>query len=95
VSFPLYFDEDQDERIAIWLRRDGYDVLTTKDAGRAHVGLSDENQLQFAASVQRAIVTNNQSDFVPLFRRWWEQDLHHSGVIVINPGRPSRKYMKG
>jgi len=43
----LYFDEDVDARLAEALRRRGYDVETTVEAGLLEA--SDEEQLLFAA----------------------------------------------
>ncbi len=82
MSFPLYFDEDQNERIATRLKADGYDILTTKDAGRSHQRLPDENQLAFATSLNRAIVTNNAVDFYALASKWVKEGREHAGIIV-------------
>ncbi len=46
----LYFDEDADARLAEALRRRGYDVETTVEAGLLEA--SDEEQLSRAASRQ-------------------------------------------
>jgi predicted nuclease of predicted toxin-antitoxin system len=51
--------------IAEQLRVRGIDALTTAEAGRAHQGLSDEDQLTFATADQRMLVTED-SDFVRL-----------------------------
>lgn len=95
MSFPLYFDEDQNERIANRLKADGYDILTTKDAGRAHQRLSDEHQLAFATSQNRAIVTNNAVDFYALASEWAKDGREHSGIIVVSPRRTPSEIREG
>ena len=85
MSFPLYFDEDQNVRIAARLIRAGFDVLTARDAGRAGRGVSDEDHLQFAAELGRALVTTNARDFAPIFDVWWQKDRHHAGIILVSP----------
>jgi hypothetical protein len=82
VSFPLYLDEDVDVELAELLRADGYDVLTTVEAGRAARGLSDESQLEFATQRGRAIFTHNVRDFLPIAGEWAAQQRAHAGIIV-------------
>jgi hypothetical protein len=87
VSFAVYLDEDVDVDLAPLLKEHGFDVLTTREAKRAHQGISDDGQLAFAAAQGRAIVTHNIKDFMPLARDWAGQDLHHAGIITC-PHRP-------
>jgi hypothetical protein len=84
LSFALYLDEDVDIRVAVQLRRDGFDVLTTRDAGRAHQGLADESQLIFAAENSRAILTRDTGDYSDLALAWAEQGKEHYGIILSN-----------
>jgi hypothetical protein len=85
VSFPLYFDENEQVRLAVRLIDAGYDVLTTQAGGRASQRISDSDQLIFATSQGRAIVTHNVNDFYELFREWWNQQKTHAGIIVVSP----------
>jgi hypothetical protein len=85
VSFPFYFDEDQNVRIAARLSRAGFDVLTARDAGRAGRGVSDEDHLRFAAELGRALVTTNARDFAPIFDEWWQKGRNHAGIILVSP----------
>ena len=55
--------------------------MTTAEAGRN--GQSDPLQLEFAATNERAIVTANQRDFVPLHRDWILAGRSHAGIIVL------------
>lgn len=57
----LYLDEDVYEDIAVALRLRGYDVETTKEAGNK--GLPDIEQLKYASSENRIILTFNIADF--------------------------------
>jgi predicted nuclease of predicted toxin-antitoxin system len=67
LFIELYLDEDVDVLIADLLRARGFSMLTTRDAGRLHA--TDEEQLAFAATAQRTLVTHNRLDF---------EALHHS-----------------
>ena len=59
----LYLDEHIPSAVAEGLRRRGVDVLTVQEAGRS--GLADPEQLRFAHSEQRVLVTMD-SDFLIL-----------------------------
>ena len=61
------------------LRELGHDVLTTPEAGRANQGSDDPDQLAFATSVGRTILTRNRRHFAPLHR----SSAGHSGIISI------------
>jgi hypothetical protein len=75
----LYADEDFPFPVAERLRQLGHDVLTTLEAGRANQGSADTDQLAFAASVGRSILTRNRRHYIPLHRR----TAHHAGIISI------------
>ena len=77
----LYFDEDADARLAVALRQRGYDVMTTTDAGLLEA--SDEEQLVYAASQQRALVTHNIMHFPGVHAAWVETSREHWGVIIL------------
>ena len=78
----LYFDEDADARLAEALRRCGYDVETTVEAGLLEA--SDEEQLAYAVSQQRALVTHNIKDFPGEHARWGEAGGKHLGIIILS-----------
>ena len=77
----LYFDEDADARLAEALRRRGYDVETTVEAGLLEA--SDEEQLLFAAGQQRALVTHNIKHFPGVHAAWMEAGREHWGIIIL------------
>ena len=74
----LYTNENFPLPAAERLRALGHDVVTILDDGLANQGVSDEDLLRRAASLDRALVTLNRRDFVRLHRRG--QD--HCGIVV-------------
>jgi uncharacterized protein DUF5615 len=82
LTLRLHLDEDVDTSLGTLLVRDGFDVLTTRDAGRAAQRIGDEAQLRFAASEGWAIFTHNTDDYARLAREWAEAGLEHHGIIV-------------
>lgn len=77
-QLSYYFDEHVRRAIAEQLRLRAKDVLTTVEAGRAHQGLQDQDQLTYAASLGRVIVTED-SDFVVLSNR----PIPHAGIVYF------------
>lgn len=76
----LYLDEMIPAVLAVILRQYGYDVLTAKEADM--LAKSDEEQLAFAASNRKAIITFNIKDFVLLHQSWLSEGKRHFGIIV-------------
>lgn len=76
----LYIDEDVHESVSPALRRHGYDVLTVHEAGRR--GLSDAEQLTFAADENRALFSFNAADYIALHLAYLEQGRQHAGIVV-------------
>lgn len=54
-SLRFYFDQHIQGAVALGLRLRGIDVLTAQEAGRC--GLTDADQLQFATTEERAVMT--------------------------------------
>ncbi len=76
----LYFDEDVSAGIVDNLRTRGFDVLSSRDADT--LGKSDDEQMLYAVSLRRTIVTHNRSDFEIQHGRFLEKGLKHYGVII-------------
>ena len=60
---------------------------------------TDEEQLHFAASSNRVLVTSNIADFARLHVAWLEAGLEHSGIILIHqqkwgPGELARRVIR-
>jgi uncharacterized protein with PIN domain len=76
----LYLDEDISAIVAAKLRKLGYDILTTHQAGRC--AASDASQLEFAAGLGRLLVTRNYADFQKLHEACLMEGKHHGGIVV-------------
>jgi hypothetical protein len=76
----VYLDEDVHSAVAAGLRRRGFDVLTTLEAGRS--GTSDGEQLSFATGERRVLVTFNRGDFARLHAEYASSGRIHAGIVV-------------
>ena len=76
----LYLDENVPEAVALGLRLRGFDVVTVNDTG--HKGLSDFEQLQYAASENRIIFTFNVADFHKIHNEFLKGKIDHWGIIL-------------
>ena len=76
----LYFDEDVSVRIVDNMRTRGFDVLSSRDADMS--GRSDDEQMLYAVSLRRAIVTHNRVDFEAQHSKFVKNGLRHYGVLV-------------
>lgn len=75
----LHLNEHLSPRLAEQLRKYGFDVTSTVEAGL--VEASDAQQLAFAAGQQRAIVTFNHRDFAVLHEQFLAQGQAHWGIV--------------
>jgi hypothetical protein len=91
MTFNLYADEHIPVEIPYWLhRKGGHDVRPCRadHADPGGDGVSDEQLLQTAISLQRAVLTMNRSDFKDLHRRF----SNHHGIIILKlPNSPKPK----
>ena len=76
----LYTDEDVTNRLAPLLREHGYEALSSAEAGND--GLTDAEQLAFAAGRGWAILTCNVGDFSDLAWIWSAAGREHAGIVV-------------
>ncbi len=84
VAFLL--DEDVNPRVAeIAL---GLDVISVHEIGRR--GLNDWEQLEFAVSENRTIVTRNRDDFIKLAVDAYQAGKPHWGVIIVPYSIPNK-----
>jgi Domain of unknown function (DUF5615) len=63
------------------LRSRGLDVTTVPE--QATLGKSDCEQLEFATSLGRCLLTHNRVDFERLHLQYMEEDKQHFGIIVV------------
>jgi predicted nuclease of predicted toxin-antitoxin system len=75
----LYLDEDVNVLIADLLRARGFDVITARDAGQLHA--TDAEQIAYAISQSRTLVTHNRTDFEELVQSYFDSGQTHYGVI--------------
>ncbi|GAB4463637.1 MAG: hypothetical protein Kow0070_24460 [Anaerolineales bacterium] len=91
-TIHLYFDEDVSAGVVENLRTRGFDVLSARDAGT--LGRSDDEQMLYAVSQRRAIVTHNRVDFEKQHRKFLEGGLKHYGVIIAKRRRDTEEVAK-
>jgi predicted nuclease of predicted toxin-antitoxin system len=79
LFIEVYLDEDVDILVAELLRSYGYLAITARDAGQLQK--SDEEQLQYAVSQGKALLTHNRLDFEQLAREYFMSGQNHYGII--------------
>ena len=90
ISLLIYVDEDAGENaVIVVLRARSVDMMTTVDAGRLES--DDPSQLEFAASISRAIYTFNVGDFARVHNEYLSQNKAHAGIITV----PDQRYSIG
>lgn len=82
----FHLDEHVSHAIARALQRRGIDVTTTTDAGL--LGADDDEQLAFALSEQRVIMTHD-ADFLVAAAK----SAHHAGIAYCPPDSHSIGHM--
>lgn len=76
----LYLDEDITPVLASVLRGRGYDVVSAHEVGMR--GKRDEEQLEYAISQGRVLMTFNAKHFAPLAEKYFRAGREHYGVIA-------------
>ncbi len=76
----LLLDEDVRVLLAEILRQRGYDAVHVLEVGRG--GKSDPEQLAYAVSQGRAMLTHNIRDHLRLARTYQARGKEHHGIIV-------------
>ena len=80
LFIAFYLDADVDRDLAAAIRQHGFDAISAREIGNDE--LDDTEQLEFAISEQRTIVTHNHQHFRPLYDEYWEKKRTHYGIIV-------------
>lgn len=75
----LHLNEHISPRLAEQLRKYGFDITSTLELGM--VEADDDEQLAYAASHQRAIVTFNHKDFAVRHTRYLTEGKPHWGIV--------------
>ncbi|MEG3934390.1 DUF5615 family PIN-like protein [Microcoleus sp. T3_B1] len=76
----IHTDEDVSRQVATLLRARGFDVTTTSEQGM--LSQFDTQQLAYAASVDRCLLTHDRVDFERLHLEYMTEGREHSGIIV-------------
>lgn len=77
----LYLDEDISPKIAEKLREEGFDVISTHEVSNRE--LRDEEQLTYATSQKRFLVTYNRNDFLSLANLWYQNRISFYKILII------------
>jgi hypothetical protein len=86
LFIDLYLDEDADVLISGLVRARGFSVMTTQEAGQ--IGNTDSQQLAFAVSPRKALLTHNRVHFEALAQRYFEEKKTHTGIIIAVRRKP-------
>ncbi len=95
MRIKAYVDEDIPLSFAQAILNRGVNAVTTGAAGNK--GLSDADQLAYAAGDGRTIVTHNRKDFILLHNEYLRSGKIHAGIIVTDQlpvGVLLRRFMK-
>lgn len=65
----------------------GLDVVSVHELHRR--GLSDHDQLAFAAGQNRVLVTRNRGDYLHWTREFYHRGRPHAGVLLVGAGLPN------
>jgi predicted nuclease of predicted toxin-antitoxin system len=77
----IYLDECVDQRLAQFLRAQGFDVITVQEAGTASD--EDEDQLLYASDQGRVLLSHNQLDFRRLHAAFERDGRAHQGIMLV------------
>jgi len=82
----LLLDEHFSPRIAEQLRGRGFDVVAVVEQDELR-RLADEDLLRWSRANERAIVTENVKDFLPIHGQFLSQGEPHCGIILTSPSK--------
>ena len=80
----LLLDEHYSPQIALELRKRGHDVASANERAELS-GLRDRELWKLASAEDRALVTENVADFMPLVREAAAEGSRHPGVVFTSP----------
>ena len=77
----IYTDEDMSALVVTLLKSRGLDVTTVPEQGT--LGKTDKEQLEFAISLDRCLITHNRIDFERLHIQYLQDNKEHCGIIIV------------
>jgi len=80
LFIKLYTDADVHGKLAELIRQRGFDAVSAYEVGNER--LDDSEQLAYAFSQGRAVLTCNISHFASLFDEYWQGGREHYGIVV-------------
>ena len=80
LFIELYLDEDVSVLVADLLRARGFAAITTRETGQ--LGNSDADQMAFAVSQHKAVLTHNRVHFEALSQEYFAAGKLHYGIII-------------
>lgn len=87
-----YLDEDISPKIADILKSYQIDAKSTHEAGM--IQATDVEQLEYASSEGRCIITRNRNDFIRLTIKFFNENRPHHGVLIIPYTIPGDKFSR-
>jgi predicted nuclease of predicted toxin-antitoxin system len=80
IFAQVYVDEDVDVLVATLLSARGFNATTARE--QSMLGKADTEQLAFAATCQRCILTHNRLDFEQLHKHSLANNQPHAGILI-------------
>ena len=80
ADIKLLIDEDTHLALADALRKRGYDAIHVREVER--LGLTDQEQLEYAIQEWRCLLTFNVGEFVVWHGQYVTAEREHYGIIV-------------
>lgn len=77
IFVELYLDEDVDVLVADLLRRHGFPATTALEEAQLH--RADHEQMAYAVTQQKTLVTHNRADFETLALSYFAEGRVHFG----------------
>jgi len=86
----FYLDEDISPKVAELLKQRKVDAISTHEASMTQA--SDKDQMMYAVSQERTVVTRNRDDFIRLTVQFFNELRPHFGVLIIPYSIPGDKF---